>query len=87
MVHPSQVAVDYIWERFTECCFTEETKSLNRSIEEINRAMQHRPFDPDAPAYRKFIQNVLDKIKVLKEQHPYLDFEKEIMQCNTLSSR
>ena len=87
MVHPSQVAVDYIWERFTECCFTEETKSLNRSIEEINRAMQHRPFDPDAPAYRKFIQNVLDKIKVLKEQHPYLDFEKEIMQCYTLSSR
>ena len=43
MVHPSPVAVDYIWEKFRDAYFTpEQTESMKESLKEWKRS-QHRP--------------------------------------------
>ena len=87
MVHPSQVAVDYIWEKFGSSWFTGETHGINREIEDINKAIGHKPYDPQASAYKQFLKNTLNRIETVLEKHPGLDFEKEIMQCNILLNR
>lgn len=84
MVHPSNMAVEYIWERFGKCYFNVETVAVCNEIENIVRGLKHRPFDAASEGYRSFIGNLLKKIEVIKGLHPYLDFENEIMQCNTL---
>lgn len=84
MVHPSKTAIDYIWECFEKCYFDEETMSANKEIGEINRALSHRPFDASSPQYLEFIANTLKKIASLEKKMPYLDFEKDKEQCNTL---
>ena len=84
MVHPSNMAVEYIWERFVECYFNKETVALCNDVEDIVRGLKHRPFDAASEGYRKFIGNLIEKIEAIKGKHPYLDFENEIMQCNTL---
>ena len=84
MAHPSAVAVEYIWECFAKCYFDSATISLNKDIEEIVRGMSHRPFDQRSDGYRSFVKDLLRKITVLQEKHPYLDFKNEFEQCNTL---
>ena len=77
MVHPSELAVDYIWERFVQAALTPEAKKLMDICEEIRKAIAHRPFNPDSEAYQKFILQTLLKIDRLNEKMPFFDFSKE----------
>ncbi len=43
MVHPSPMAVAYVWERFAQAYFTPETCALLHEIEKENRRAAHRP--------------------------------------------
>jgi lysophospholipase L1-like esterase len=45
MVHPSAMAVDYIWEFFSKTYFSEATQILNKDIEKINSAFNHKPIN------------------------------------------
>ena len=87
MTHPSATAVEYIWERFSEHCFDRDTKVINSEIENIIKGLSHRPFNAASEGYRQFIDGISKKIALLKEKHPYLDFENEIRQCNTLFNK
>ena len=87
MAHPSPLAVEYIWERFTACHIAGESIALCKEIAPIMRALAHRPFDERSSGYKEFIGNTLQKIEAIKEKHPYIDFEKEIEKCNIQLSK
>jgi hypothetical protein len=76
MMHPSDLAVDYIWERFVSLCFNSETKALAKECEDINRALSHRPLHVDDEANKEFLRKIVLKIDQLKEKYPYLEFKK-----------
>lgn len=44
MMHPSAVAVDYIWEQFQETYFSEQTRQITLNKEKIHKQEQHIPF-------------------------------------------
>ena len=77
MAHPSKLAVDYIWERFSECAFSGDTLELIKRIAQITSATEHRPFNPQSDAYRNFCQQMLQRIATLELSHPTLDFTTE----------
>jgi GSCFA family len=77
MIHPSQQAVDYIWEKFKMAFFSKETLSLLKPIEQVVNAAKHRPFYPTSLEYQKFIQHQKQEITRLETEHPYLNFSKE----------
>lgn len=43
MVHPSEMAVDYIWEKFQERFLSAESRAILREGEKITRRLNHRP--------------------------------------------
>ena len=43
MIHPSSVAVDYIWQRMVECCMDKEMQDYLEKYEPIRRKQMHRP--------------------------------------------
>ena len=81
MVHPSEVAVDYVWERFCSSCLSEESIRVMEECGQIRKSLEHKPFRPDSEAYKSFLEQIVLKINRLKEKYPYLDFEKEIEIC------
>ena len=87
MLHPSAKAIEYIWECFDKCYFNQATRLLNTRTAEIARGLAHRPFDPAADAYRQFVKQLSAKIEAIEKEHPYIDFENEKRQCNTLLNR
>lgn len=83
MVHPSNKAVEYIWERFSDTYFNRDTKDLMREWGKIALGIAHRPLHGNTDDYRRFIETLRDKIVKIKNKHPYLDVEKELELCNT----
>ncbi|MBK6996513.1 MAG: GSCFA domain-containing protein [Lewinellaceae bacterium] len=77
MLHPSEVAVDYVWQFFSDTFFSEKTRKLNERIEKIRAAAQHRPFHPNTAQHRAFVQMQREAIAALKLEMPGLDFLKE----------
>jgi hypothetical protein len=83
MLHPSQLAINYIWECFCECFFTTETLHIMKEWQEIKKGLDHRPFNAKSEAYYTFLSQIMLKIERLKEKLPYLDVQNEITLCQT----
>lgn len=77
MVHPNYAATSYVWEKFIAACIDEPSQQLMKEISVIVAAKNHRPFNPASEQHKKFLQTNLEKLKKLKEQHPYINFEEE----------
>lgn len=65
MIHPNEVAVDYIWNKMVGVYFSEETQRLNHRIEQVNRDLAHRPMQPQSQAHQKFLDQLEEKISQL----------------------
>ena len=74
MLHPSDQAVAYIWERFSAAYFSKETNAFLEKWRPIKAALNHRPFNPDSEEHQVFMQRTQEKIEELKRQYPELEF-------------
>lgn len=68
MLHPSPLAVEYIWKCFSEQYLSGESFMLLKDIAEIRKALNHRPFNPESETYSRFIQQTLRKAESINEQ-------------------
>ncbi len=76
-IHPSDLAISYIWKIFSQTYFNEETKKLNLQINEITNAYHHTIRNQNTNASKLFKNKFLSKINTLTKTFPYLDFTKE----------
>lgn len=74
MLHPNQVAIDYIWHKFSENYMTEESISLMQEISEIQKSLRHRSFNPQSEQHQEFLAKLQQKIKALGEKYPNITF-------------
>lgn len=78
MIHPNNTAIEYIWEIFSETYFDEQTKHIMMEWQQIFRAINHRPFNPETEEHKQFLRQTLLKVNELRGKCPYFDLEKEI---------
>lgn len=83
MLHPSSIAIDYIWECLSKTFFSPSTKSILKEWEKIKKGLEHRPFDAQSEQYQRFLSQILLNIEELKEKFTYLDVQNEIRLCQT----
>jgi len=74
MIHPSLLAVNYIWERFKMVWIGENAMSTMDEVEIIQKGLEHRPFNSKSEAHQKFLQNLEGKKTKLQEQYPFMLF-------------
>ncbi|WP_323756116.1 GSCFA domain-containing protein [Roseivirga sp.] len=68
MLHPNDLAQEYIWGKFMDVYFDKETKAFIKSWDEIRSAMKHKAFHPESDAHQKFLQKTIEKLEQLKGQ-------------------
>ncbi len=78
MLHPSNLAVEYIWSRFEDTYFSPATKAINSNIETIIKAMNHRALNTKTEAHRKFLNSFYFKTKQLSERLQHANFSVEL---------
>ena len=72
MVHPSQVAVDYIWQRFVETYMTTDTQQEMRVLHQLWRDRHHRFLHPDSPEAEQFAEHIKTRLQALQPRYPWL---------------
>lgn len=74
MLHPSEQAIDYIWERLNDWCFSTEAKSFMEEWRPIRQALSHRPFHPESEEYHRFKAQTQTRLKALQNKYPNLKY-------------
>jgi lysophospholipase L1-like esterase len=74
MLHPNPVAIDYIWHKFSENYIAENAVSIMKEIEEIQKSLRHRSFNPESEQHQKFLAKLQQRIDLLKEKLPHITF-------------
>ena len=72
MLHPSSLAIDYIWQKFADAFFSPETNELNKRIFHIEKEKNHKPFNPQSNDFIAFKKKLEEKEKELYLEFPYL---------------
>lgn len=76
MLHPSDQAVEYIWQRFSEVYFGKETLNFLKEWKPIKEALGHKPFNPDSEEYKMFMTKTMLKVEALSKKYPTFAFKK-----------
>jgi len=74
MIHPNKTAINYIWGKFIDTWFSEETKSTMKEIDEIQKGILHRPFREDSEQHQQFLLKLEHKKSSLQERLPFINF-------------
>ena len=74
MVHPNQMAVDYIWEKFQEAWIASEAAAVMNRVDAIQKGLLHRPFNEASEAHQKFRKDLQQKMEQLQKEWPQIKF-------------
>ena len=74
MLHPSEQAIEYVWERLNDWCFSSEAKSFIEEWRPIRQALSHRPFHPESEEYQRFQVQTQTRLKALQNKYPNLKY-------------
>ncbi len=74
MLHPSKVAINYIWESFLNHYIDKGCLTTMQEIDAIQKAMTHKPFNPNSSIHNKFLENLKTKIMNIQKTHPMIEF-------------
>lgn len=69
MLHPSDQAVEYIWQRFGDTYFSEHTRSFLEEWRPVKAALGHRPFNADSEEHKEFLRKTMAKADALKAKY------------------
>lgn len=65
MIHPNDVAEDYIWDKFISCYGDQQMIAFLSQWLEIQNAMQHKPFHEETIAHQSFLKETLRKLQAI----------------------
>lgn len=65
MLHPTEVAEDYIWEKFLNAYYGSDFRNFTLEWNKIQRALQHRSFHPQSEAHQAFLKNTLQQLETV----------------------
>ena len=69
MLHPSAVAVEFIWQQLVEHYFSPRAKQFLREWAPLKAALGHRPFNPDSEEYRRFLADTRARADALLQKY------------------
>ena len=73
MLHPSETAVEYIWQRFSDTYFSENTKEQAKRLHGYHLLLSHRPLHTDSAEYERFAQKMRSEYEKLRSSFPWIE--------------
>ncbi len=77
MIHPSEVAIDIIWEVFCKTYIDSQESEQHPPIEKVRRAMEHRLLHENHTAIKSFAESQLKNIDHLASLYPDMNWKEE----------
>ena len=84
MLHPTEQAVDYIWERFSDTYFSQSTTDFIAEWRPLKQALAHKVLDATSNEFIKFKQSSIEKLNLIAKKYPLLDVTNELQHFESL---
>ncbi|AMR28717.1 hypothetical protein A0257_17485 [Hymenobacter psoromatis] len=68
MLHPSEVAEDYIWDKFARAYFDADFGRFRKEWAAVRQSLGHRPLHLGAPEHRIFLDQTAERLERLNSQ-------------------
>lgn len=68
LLHPSAAAEDYIWEKFMHAYADTAFLSFTKRWQDVQRDLNHRPFNPSCEAHQKFLKQLLNRLQEISTE-------------------
>jgi len=68
MLHPSEVAEDYIWDKFARAYFDADFGRFRKEWAAVRQSLGHRPLHLGAPEHRTFLDQTAERLERLSSQ-------------------
>ena len=78
MVHPSDVAVEYIWQAFQATYLDDHSALAVARCERIHKRLQHRPMSTNRETVDRFYADTASVVRNLIKEYPYLSKHPEL---------
>lgn len=75
MTHLSEVAIDFIREKYMASILDQEAKIVSSEVEKIIQSLKHRPLNSSDPTYLSFIESQIEKTNQLQNRYPFIDLK------------
>jgi hypothetical protein len=77
MLHPTEDAEEYIWEKFSDRYFSPDTQLFLKQWRSVLSALAHKPFHASTEAHQQFLKDTLKKLEGLSAK---VDVSAEMVQ-------
>jgi hypothetical protein len=77
MLHPSDLAINYIWEAFSGSYFENKTQNTYNEVLKITKACRHRMKNDSGNNIREFAESMLKKISEIEKTVPSINIVTE----------
>jgi len=74
-VHPNELAINYVWRRFSNCYFSNETIEISKEVLKIRNEEAHKSLTPTSEASALQLQKLKEKREKLLNQFPLVVLE------------
>lgn len=78
MLHPSELAVNYIWNKFVTTYFNPAALLAMQEIEKVNKLLAHRPIHQNRTAHLDFLKKIEMQLDEMVLAYPFLDYREAI---------
>lgn len=73
MVHPSEVAIEYIWQMFQATYFDDRSAQAIARCERVSKRLVHRPMSSNREVVERFNADTRTVVRNLIKEYPYLE--------------
>ncbi|MDN3666096.1 GSCFA domain-containing protein [Algibacter miyuki] len=74
MLHPNETAIKYIWGKFQQVWISSGALKTMQTVMDIQKGIQHKPFNPNSEAHFKFLQKLDVKKEQIQTCYPHISF-------------
>ena len=74
MVHPNDIAIDYIWDTFKNVWLAEDASQISKQVGNIQAKRTHRPFNSNSQAHQEFLAKLSSEIEEIQTKYPHISF-------------
>lgn len=75
MIHPSEVAEDYIWKKFVDTYLDKEAIQFLKEWESLTKSLHHQAFRPESSVHQTFLKKTIARLQQLNNK---VDVSQEI---------
>ena len=77
MIHPNQVAINYVWIKFSENYISENEFATMQEVCDIQKSLHHKPLNENSKIHQKFLLDLKQKINTFAEKFPNIKFKND----------